>query len=348
MLIKAVGLFSGGLDSLISLRLMLEQGLNVLAVHFTSPFLEPLNKRQQREKKQSRLQASIERIAEGCAGSAQVEIIDMSDGFLNLLHYPKHGYGGEVNPCLDCHIHMLKLAMKLMWETGADFVFTGEVLKQRPMSQQLHHLGLVARRSGLGDRLLRPLSARLLPETLPEREGRIDRDRLLDIQGRQRVRQIEYLQSIGVDEFPGPAGGCILTETGFANKVRDLWKHRERDSLTWNDYRLLQTGRHLRINPQTKLVVGRNEKDNEALDGIRGERIRIEIDDIPGPVAVIDADPEAVSAETIQLAAGIVGRYSDGRGSTDPLPALITRGLEVKRIFAVPLKPEQIDKWKIS
>ena len=235
-------------------------------------------------------------------------VLDITEEHLQMLRAPRYGYGRNMNPCIDCHTLMLQIAGRRMEEEGVDFVFTGEVLGERPMSQGKQSLYVVAKNAGYPDRILRPLSARLLPETEPERSGKVDRSRLCDIQGRGRKRQMEMAVHYGITSYPPPAGGCLLTDPIFSRRLRDLFDHHPDHEI--RDIELLKVGRHFRLNEKTKAIVGRNAMDNETIERLaeRGDAL-IRIDSFPGPTVLV---PGGGDEETRRLAAGICARYSDG------------------------------------
>jgi tRNA-uridine 2-sulfurtransferase len=288
--VKAIALFSGGLDSILAFKVIQEQGIEVLGVTFSTPFFGA-----------QKAMATARQIG------LPLAVLDITEEHMKMLHSPRYGYGKNMNPCIDCHTLMLKVAGRQMEEEGADFVFTGEVLGQRPMSQGKQSLYVVAKNAGYPDRILRPLSAALLPETEPERSGKVDRGRLCDIQGRGRKRQIEMAVHYGIRSYPPPAGGCLLTDPIFSRRLRDLFDrhpgHRMRD------IDLLKVGRHFRLNQTTKAVVGRNVMDNGTIEKLAeaGDAL-IRIDQFPGPAVLV---PGGGDADTIHLAARICARYSD-------------------------------------
>ena len=250
----AIALFSGGLDSQLSVRLMQNQGIGVTALHFTSPFFGAGD--EATGKYNARRSADILGVP--------LVVHDLGGDYLEMLRNPNHGYGKAVNPCVDCHAWMFRVARGLMPEYGADFVVSGEVLGQRPMSQRKDTLRVVERESGLMGLLLRPLSARFLPPTIPEQEGWVDREKLFGITGRSRKVQMRLAHELGMEDYPSPAGGCLLTELSFQGKIRDLFTHNQiMDPL---DFRLLRLGRHFRLSPDVKLIVGRNEENNRLLE----------------------------------------------------------------------------------
>jgi tRNA U34 2-thiouridine synthase MnmA/TrmU len=225
-----------------------------------------------------------------------------------MLRNPKHGYGRNMNPCVDCKIFMLKEAKKYADEVGAAFIFTGEVLDERPMSQHYPALRVIEEESGLKGRLLRPLSARLLPETVVEKSGLVDRAKLLGVRGRSRKPQMQLAKEFGVTSYPSPAGGCLLTEAEFANRLRDLFQHRKRCSVA--DVALLRLGRHFRLG-ENKIVVGRNEKENKALVARKaGSDYVFEVPEIAGPITILQGKK---TKKAINVAAGLASFYSDAK-----------------------------------
>src|SRR3989338_4964119 len=247
---KCVALISGGLDSALAAKLMLEQGIEVHGL-----FLSMSWGCCEKEK------------AVSCAGQLGIPlmILGVGDAYLDVIRNPKYGYGSGMNPCVDCRIYMFKIAKRYMEELGAGFVVTGEVLGQRPMSQMKRPLSLIETDSGLEGLLLRPLSAKLLEPTLPELLGIVDRERMLRIAGRSRHEQIELAAVNRISGYSTPAGGCLLTDEQFARKAKDLFEHEERP--TTKDMELLAIGRHFRLGPRTKVILGRNELENLLLEG---------------------------------------------------------------------------------
>ena len=252
---KAIALLSGGLDSTLAVKVLLDQGITVEALNFTSPFCTCTGKN-------AGCKSEAVRVAEEF--KIPIKVMHKGIDYLELLRNPKHGYGKGMNPCIDCRIFLLKKAKEYMLETGADFVFTGEVLGQRPMSQRRDTLRVIEKESGLEGLLLRPLSAKHFKPTIPETEGWVDRDKLLSIQGRSRKEQFELAAELDVKNYPCPAGGCLLTDPSFVGKVRDVFDHS--DELNLRDFRLLKLGRHFRIGERTKVIIGRNEVENELLE----------------------------------------------------------------------------------
>jgi hypothetical protein len=257
---------------------------------------------------------------------------------------PRHGYGANLNPCLDCKSFMVGRARAWMEEHGFDFIITGEVLGQRPMSQTRQRLPVVARESGAGDLLLRPLSARLLPPTRPEREGWVDRERLGAISGRGRHEQMRLAAHWGFADYAQPAGGCcFLTDANYTRKLRDLWDARGERRYELDDILLLKVGRHLRPRPHFKLIVGRDEGENFYLSGYRRDYPTIEMLSHPGPVALVDGP---AGAAELELAAAIAARYSKGRDAAGVRVRISTPGGAPRELEVAPLRADQVpDEW---
>lgn len=316
----AVGIVSGGLDSLLSVRVIQEMGIEVIALHFVIGF-EPRHLRRLAERPGEPFEAPPPLQGFG----AKVEVHDLRSEYLALLAAPAHGYGSHLNPCIDCHAMMLDRARLRMEALGAQFVFSGEVLGQRPMSQNAQSLAVVARESGLGDRLVRPLSGRLLPPTAPERLGLFRRDQLLDFSGRSRSPQIELAFKLGVRDYPAPAGGCLLTDPGFTVRLRDLIERRAGRPLLLDDPLLLSLGRHIVLPSGAKVVIGRDQAENDAIERFAPRGVLLFAEEIPGPTALL----EAGSPSDIEFAAALVARY--GKGKARPTVAVHLRdpsGLE--------------------
>jgi tRNA U34 2-thiouridine synthase MnmA/TrmU len=307
VLAKAVALFSGGLDSQLAVKLVLNQDIEVLALHFTSVF---------NSEKTDDSPPAAERAAADLG--MKIETIDITAEQIALIHDPPHGFGAAANPCIDCHALMLRIAGKRMEETGADFIVTGEVLGQRPMSQRRHSLDLIDRETGLGGKILRPLSARALPLTDAETNGIVKRNELEGIVGRTRTRQMQLAREFGLTRYPSPAGGCLLTDHGFGARVEDLLRHGE---LSTENARLLKLGRHYRLPSGTKVVVGRNEAENSQLEELAdASDVLLALADIPGPSCVIRG---ASGEEELLTAAALTARCSKAKAS--PSARLIVR-----------------------
>lgn len=296
---RAVALLSGGLDSLLATKVILEQGVEVEALNFVSVFCTCTPKN-------SSCSAATSAVRQLGIG---LKVMNMSREFLQVVKNPKHGYGRNLNPCLDCRILMFRKARDYMRQIGASFIVTGEVLGERPMSQRREAMKLIEREAGLEGLVLRPLSAALLQPSIPERKGWVDRGKLLGISGRSRKPQIELARGLGIADYPCPAGGCLLTDPGFAARMRDLMSHTPDFSL--HDAQLLKVGRHFRLSQAAKAVVGRNEEENDKLLALsREEDVLMEVADFPGPLTIVRG---SAGHEELSLSASITARYSQAR-----------------------------------
>lgn len=297
---KAIALVSGGLDSLLAAKVIKEQGIEVLGVAFVMSVAS------------TDIGNAAGKIQEaGGEAGISVRVIDISEEFLSVLEAPKHGYGSNINPCIDCKIFMMRKAKKIMEEEGASFVITGEVLGERPMSQNRKSLDLIKKESSLGERLLRPLSAKLLEETLPEKEGIVDREGLLDISGRSRKPQLALARKYGIQKFSAPGTSCLLTDPGFAGKMKDLM---DKGILTLDEVALLKCGRQFRLDDETKAVVGREEKDNDALVALKKENdiiFRL-ANEAPGPYALLRGRAGGGNIEKTAALVVSHSRYKEG------------------------------------
>jgi tRNA-specific 2-thiouridylase len=301
---KALALLSGGLDSTLAVKMMLDMGIEVEALNFTSPFCTCTGKN-------SGCKSEAVRVAQEFA--IPIKVVHKGLDYLKIVRNPRHGYGKGVNPCVDCRIYLLRKAKEYMAECGADFVITGEVLGQRPMSQRRDTLRVIERESGLEGLILRPLSARHFGPTIPEKEGWVDRNKLLAIKGRSRKEQFELADELDVRNYPCPAGGCLLTELSFVPKVRDIFDHS--DELNLRDFRLLKIGRHFRIGPLTKVIIGRNEADNNLLEtALQAGETAIYWMDGNTPLGVITGQQDQAH---IDLATRILLRYTKAEPETD-------------------------------
>ncbi len=296
---KALSLLSGGLDSILAARVVIEQGIEIIGLCFVTPFFGPESARKAAQQLGIRL---IEH--------------DFTEEYFVMMQNPRYGFGGNMNPCIDCHGLMLKTAHDLLEKNGASFLITGEVLGERPMSQTRGGLNAVLKLAQDRDLILRPLSAKLLEPTRAEREGWVDREKLYNFSGRGRKRQEELARAFGIKEYPQPAGGCLLTEPNYSKRLKELLNH---EGYSRPDIELLQYGRHYRIGPKIKLVVGRNKADNELLLKMANPEDHVIRPEHPvkGPVGLLRG--RAGDSEML-LARMVVARYSDaGIGSLVPV-----------------------------
>lgn len=297
--VKAIGLLSGGLDSVLAVALMTQQGIEVTGLLIRTGFTD--HKEISTDGKRS-----VEETAKALGVHFRIE--NIQDEYWQTLLYPKYGYGKNVNPCLDCHLHMVRVAARVMQEEGADFVFTGEVVGQRPKSQLAHQMKIALQESGIEGRLLRPLSALKLEPTIPELEGLVDRSKLKGFEGRGRTPQLELAKELGVEDLAVAAGGnCYLIVPEYGNRFKDLLEQYGKENFPKKDVQLLKIGRHLRISPKAKLVISRDESEYHALQPFIKGRYYFELIDIIGGVAIGTGE---FSAEDLDLAAALLGRYS--------------------------------------
>jgi tRNA-uridine 2-sulfurtransferase len=294
---KAVSLFSGGLDSILAARLITAQGIAVDALYFKSVFWD------------SAIDRSKSDLLDDLASQtgAKLRIIDINKGYFDVVRNPGHGYGKNFNPCIDCKIFMLKKAKEYMEKHNAMFIVTGEVLGQRPKSQKLDLVNMIEKKAGLAGMIVRPLSAQLLEPSIPEEKGWVDRARFFAIQGRTRTSQISLAKHLGIARFPNPAGGCLLTDKSFSRRVKDFICYKK--DLNENDIEILKYGRLFRLSAKTKLIAGRNEIDNARLLELKNTNDYYMYPmDLAGPIGVIMGEPKH---HDIELSAGIIARYSN-------------------------------------
>jgi len=286
-------------------RLIKKQGFDVIPLHFKIPFCH-------RDKGISSRENNLISFVKNNLGS-DLKISDITSEFLKLLIKPEHGFGANLNPCIDCKIFMLTKAKEMMKELDAAFVITGEVLGQRPMSQHRQALELIEKKSGLEGLLLRPLSAKLLPETIPEKEGWVSRDKLLNFSGRSRKSQINLAQEFRMENYPNAAGGCLLTDPEFAGRLKELIAHRQ---LSLNNIELLKIGRHFRLSEQARLVVGRDEKEDKELENLAsaGDYLFFPNEELAGPTSLGRGE---FNPDLINLSCSITCRYCDLNGKQD-------------------------------
>jgi tRNA-specific 2-thiouridylase len=295
---KALGLLSGGLDSTLAVKLILERGIAVEAINFVTPFC--LCKK-----------GGCGAVEAAKTFNIPLKMVNAGIDYLKVIRNPKFGYGKNMNPCIDCRIFMLKKAKKYAKTIGAEFIFTGEVLGQRPMSQHKQALDLIEKEAGLAGKILRPLSAKLLPITEAEQKGMINEEALLDISGRSRKKQIEMAKEFNIVNYPCAAGGCLLTDKEFANKLRDLFEHKKR--VTVKDVNSLKVGRHFRFG-KNKIIVGRNQTENESLLRTKQKTdYYFEVPNCGSPTTILQG-PKTQKA--IKTAAGLTAFHSDKKEKT--------------------------------
>lgn len=344
--VAALGLFSGGLDSLLACRVLMAQGIRVIGLKFVTPFFD------------DRLlgREDAYRVAMLEKYGIDVRIIDLGREYLELLEKPKYGYGRHFNPCVDCKIFMLRRARALMPAFGAAFLFTGEVLGQRPMSQRRDTLRIIERDSGCGDILLRPLCARRLRETVPEREGLVDRERLYGISGRGRRQQMELAAAFGIAEYPSPAGGCILTDPNLGRRIDRYYRDRPvsgNGMQRVSDIRLLLFGRQFHLPGGYWLILGRNQRENEKIHALAGEEDWIlTLADRPGPTGLLRCPGKTggdvlAGDDLLRLTAGLVVRFGKKRdGRRSAAEVRINRGGSEESVIVAPLADETFAEWQ--
>jgi len=332
---KAIALLSGGLDSTLAARLILDQGIDLEAINFITLFCTCTSK----ESSCLASQKAVESLR------IPLKIFNVSQEFLEVVRHPKHGYGSNLNPCIDCRIFMLRKAKAYMEASGASFIVTGEVLGQRPMSQRRETMRLIEKEAGLEGFILRPLSAKFLPITIPEKEGWVDREKLLNIQGRSRKTQIQLAEQLGIRDYPCPAGGCLLTDPGFSKRLKDLMTHHP--EFTLHDVHLLKFGRHFRLSPEVKLIVGRNEEENQKIRTFaqKGD-VLLKLSSLPGPLSLLRGNAKP---DEIEKAAAITVRYSKGKGKRQVEVSWKIMGEEESHpLFVSSLSEEEIEKYMIG
>ncbi len=342
---KAVALISGGLDSMLAARVVQAQGVQVEGINFFTGFCveghtHAIRKQDKAKPKRNNALWVAEQLG------MRLHIVDIVEEYKQVLLNPRHGYGKNLNPCLDCKVFMVGRAHAWMVEHGFDFIVTGEVVGQRPMSQRSATMPLVADESGVGDRLLRPLCAKLLPETLPEREGWVDRTGLYDFSGRSRKPQMALAREFGIEEYAQPAGGCcFLTDASYATKLADLWRSRGERDYDLDDIMLLKVGRHLRPRPHFKLVIAREEGEVKFLQGYRRQFAHLATTSHPGPLALLDG---RVDHDDLELAARILARYSKGRDAERVAVEVVARDGARETLDVRPLPSGEIpEAWHV-
>lgn len=323
---KALGLLSGGLDSSLAALALKRQGVDVTGISFATPFFGTGR-------------------ASKAAAQMEIPLIvrDISDIHLEMIKNPRYGYGKNMNPCIDCHAMMFRLAGEVMDQEGFDFLFSGEVLGQRPMSQNAIALKTVAKHSGFPQRILRPLSARILPITEMEEQGLVDREQLLDIQGRSRKPQEALAREWGLVEYPSSGGGCLLTEKSFSNRLRDLLEHDPQ--ATPVDAELLKTGRQFRLSETSKLILGRKQSDNERIkELLLPQHTTLRADNFSGPLGVVTGP---AGEDELATAAALVAGYGKGKDE-DKVDILLQREEEIWTVTVSPANQEMARTFLIE
>ena len=342
---KAVALISGGLDSMLAAKVILEQGVHVEGINFFTGFCVEGHTHAIRQRHRERPKRNNALWVAELLG-IKLHIIDIAEPYKEIVLNPRYGYGRNLNPCLDCKIFMVNEARRFMETESFDFIITGEVVGQRPKSQRKDTMPLVARESCANDRLLRPLCAHNLPPTLPEREGWVERAALHGFHGRNRKPQMALARHYGIEDYAQPAGGCcFLTDKNYSEKLTDLWQARGTKDYDLDDIMLLKVGRHLRPASNFKLIVGREEGENNYLEGYRHRFIHLRPVSHPGPLALVDGDP---AEHDLLLAARVVARYSKGRTADTVEVELNLLDGSSKLLQVAPLKPTEIpDGWHV-
>ena len=333
-MVKAIALLSGGLDSILATRLMLDQKISVEAINFLTVFCNCT----------SHGKTCLASKSAADQLGVPLKVFEVTKEYIEIVKNPKHGYGSNMNPCLDCRIFMFKKAGEYMKKSGASFIFTGEVLGQRPMSQRRDAMKLIDKESGLEGFVLRPLSAKLLEPTIPEKEGCVDREKLLEVRGRSRKIQISLSSSLGINDYPCPAGGCLLTDPGFANRIRDLMKNDP--NFIVNDLHLLKLGRHFRLTPTAKFVVGRNEEENKRLVALVKENDLIFYPtNKKGPTGV---GRGIFDKELISQASRIIAKYSSKERDEElAISYKLANKSEIHENEALPIEEEVLANTRI-
>lgn len=342
---KAAVLVSGGLDSMLAVRVLQEQGIHVEGINFYTGFCveghtHAIRKKDQKKDKRNNALWVAEQLG------IKLHIVDIVEEYKDVLLNPKHGYGANMNPCLDCKIFMVKKALEWMQKHEFDFIATGEVVGQRPMSQRKDTMPVVSGESGAEDLLVRPLCAKNLPSTLPEREGWLDREKLYDFSGRTRKPQMALAKQFGFEDYATPAGGCcFLTDESYSVKLVDLWKARGSRDYEMDDIMLLKVGRHLRPRDNFKMIVSREEGENNFLQGYKNHYITMRTIDYPGPLVLIDGE---VGDEDIELAARITARFGKGKSAAEVAVEIREPDGASREITVNPISPGDIEKsWYI-
>ncbi|HKN47889.1 MAG TPA: hypothetical protein VJ144_07970 [Candidatus Polarisedimenticolia bacterium] len=342
--IRAIGLLSGGLDSTLAARLLLEQGIEVVGIHYSTGFCMNDHRRALARRDEDPKRMRNEGLRAGADLGVPIEVLDAGEAYLKMVLDPKHGYGKRANPCIDCRIFMIHGAAEYMRAHGGHFIFTGEVLGQRPMSQHMQSLRLIEKECGVPGYLLRPLSARHLPPTMPEQLGWVDRERLLAISGRSRKDQMALSETWGIRDYPQPSGGCcFLADENFAKRFHDKKQHARPEDIRREELILLKVGRHFRLTPAVKIIVARDEAENNFLERFETSGWRFEALDCGSPITLVEGEPDD---DLKRLIASITARYSDRR--CEPLVEVRARRAErEERLFVPPVTDRVLEAYRI-
>lgn len=342
---KAVALISGGLDSMLAAQIMLEQNIHVEGLNIYTGFCveghtHAIRNRDKNRQKRNNALWSAEQIG------IKLHIIEAIEPYKDIVLNPRHGYGAHLNPCLDCKGFMVGKAKEWMEREGFDFIVTGEVLGQRPKSQRRSTFPVVARESGAFDRLLRPLSAKLLPPSLPERAGWVNREKLFDISGRGRHKQIALAAKFGIEEYSQPAGGCcFLTDESYSRKLKDFWAHRDDRNYEFDDIMLLKVGRHLRPGTDWKLIIARDSGETQYLRGYRSKFAYLSITSHSGPLSLVDGP---IPDEDVEMAARLVARFGSSRTASKVDVQFTDRDGNRRMLSVAPMKPAEVQQpWYV-
>jgi len=330
---RTVALFSGGLDSTLAILAVLRQGIEVKALKFLTPFEHEISDRYSCPKD---LFPAAEKFG------FEVKLCDISDQFMEIVKKPKFGYGKNMNPCIDCRILMLKEARDFMKQTGADFIVSGEVLGQRPMSQRKDVLYLIDKEAGVTDYVLRPLSAKLLKVTVPEAKGIINRDMFYDFRGRSRKPQIALAREFDLTDYPPPAGGCLLTEPNFAYRIKDLLTYTSDPD--FHDLNLLKIGRHFRFSPSCKIIVGRNKAENDKICSLPVKGYLLKVEGYGSPITLVIGE---ITDEALQVAASLCARFSDAKNLSE-VEVIGIKGNDTCTFRVLPAATEIIGSLRIE
>ena len=340
---RAVSLISGGLDSMLATKAVMEQGIHVEGINFYTGFCveghtHAIRKQAQNKVKRNNALWVAEQLG------IKLHIVDIVDEYKDVVLNPKHGYGANMNPCLDCKIFMVKKAHEWITQKGFDFIITGEVIGQRPMSQRSATMPIVARESGAEDLLLRPLCARHLPASKPEREGWINREKLYGFNGRSRKPQLALAAQWGIEEYAQPAGGCcFLTDAHYTDKLKDLWAHRPERNYELDDIMLLKIGRHLRPRPHFKMIMSREEGETNFIEGYKNQFAWIKTASYSGPLTLLDGDN--ITDDDLELAAQLSARYSKGKAADTVICKVARPGESVREITVKPFVADIPADW---